>query len=56
MCFWLEGTRKGAGQGLRLFEFEFKGEGGRGWGGRLLEAGRLLIFLPSGWVLIRGGR
>ena len=44
MCFWLEGTRKGAGQGLRLFEFEFKGEGGRGWGGRLLEAGRLLNF------------
>ena len=39
MCFWLGGTRKGAGRGLRLFEFEFKGEGGRGWGGCLFEVG-----------------
>ena len=47
------GRGKGSG---RLFELESEWEGE--WVGcrRLFEAGRLSVFLPLGWVVIRGGR
>ena len=50
------GDERGSGGGGRLFEFEFKCEGGGMGVGAYSRLGAYELFLPSAWALIRGGR